>query len=133
MTRCLIYYYSAKTKDKILEECRHLLTSRDANEGFTWLLDGQECYFSARRNKEASGPGTPIKEGEYRGFPYFIDITCSAREDEDLVAPVAIILRHLWEMEIPAVAECSFEEELPYLGGWPNPEIQWPRTGLAND
>jgi hypothetical protein len=74
-----------------------------------------------------------MKEGDYRAFPYFIDITCDEQQDADMVTPVANILRHLWSMGIPAVAECSFEGDLPYLGGWPNPEFQWPRTGLAND
>jgi hypothetical protein len=132
MTRCLIYYYSSKSKDDIREECRRLLVLADSNIGHAYLLDGNECYFGVRRNKEAAGPDTPIKEGDYRDFPYFIDITCDKREDEDLVVPVAKILRHFWVMGIPAIAECSFEEKLPHMGGWPNPEFQWPKMGLAN-
>jgi len=133
MTRCLIYYYSTKTTNELLAECQRLLSPPGGEDIHAWLLDANECYFSARRNKDRAGPGSPINEGDYRNFPYVIDITCDEREDEDMVTPVAKILRHLWSIGIPAVAECSFEEELPYLGGWPNPEFQWPRTGLAND
>ncbi|MFL5740596.1 MAG: hypothetical protein ACJ75B_10295 [Flavisolibacter sp.] len=131
MTRCLVYYYSNRSKKEIFFELGLALGWPIEENKSLYPFQGAECYVGIHRSEDAASPGEEIEKGNYRAFPYYIDFSCDELEDEDLVPLVRRVLQHLWKLNIPAVAEAGFEEELPYNGGSKNEEMNWPSHGLV--
>ena len=51
-------------------------------------------------------------------WPVFVEVEAEVPEDgEAMTRTVSRILVDLWDGEIPAVAACDFEDELPWNGG----------------
>lgn len=63
------------------------------------------------------------------GFLYFINFLEYFKDEdkylEEDIYNSRLILETLWENNIPSVAACDFEEELPEQGGYKSKNIPW--------
>ena len=62
-------------------------------------------------------------------FRYRVEIDYPGAKSHEVRDLVSRLLTHLWVKEIPAVAACDFEEDLPNLGNgqFSNTSIPWPK------
>jgi hypothetical protein len=97
----------------------YLHTSRDRHELADWL----ERELGVRFDVDGNHGGDDARAREFPdGFLYFRYVI-----EIDPGAPVAALLRLLWEHGIPAVASAEHEDELPERGGYKSRAIPWPR------
>jgi hypothetical protein len=58
------------------------------------------------------------KADDFIGWPTLVEIEAKAdAERASIVAIASRIVTAMWDAEIPAVAACDFEDELPWRGG----------------
>ena len=80
-----------------------------------------------RRNNNADvAQATQFPDG-FLFFRYAIEqygVLNEVRNEQ--INATAKILERLWSLEIPAVAACDYEEELPHKGGYKSSSIPWP-------
>lgn len=50
---------------------------------------------------------------------------------ENQIPLVSNILQHLWSHQIPAVAACDYEDQLPNNGGYKSTEVPWVKSNLS--
>lgn len=131
MVQCMIYYYSTRTRKQVIHELSTLVALPVENEQYAYTLKNDDCYIGIQINEEAANELAPVDKGDYRSFPYFIDITSDLLEAADALPMVKKILEYFWSLNIAAVAECGFETELPFSGGSEKEDMPWPITGIA--
>lgn len=58
------------------------------------------------------------EQDDFVGWPTLVEVEAADEAlNQSVVEAVARIVETTWEAGIPAVAACSFEDELPWLGG----------------
>ena len=117
---CKIYLHSELDK-KALES--KLLYWLDAKlDTFTIVTNNYEV--SLCKNDEF----TVLKAKDYPDgflyFRYFLEIE-SITDDDEFKSAMTKLLSFLWEKNIPAIAACDFEDELPEKGGYKSLNIPW--------
>jgi hypothetical protein len=75
------------------------------------VVDG--ITFDVRRNEDAN----PSEAHDFVYWPVIVDITTPAPDPSEIVDRIGELLRAAWAADIPAVAACPFEDELPWSGG----------------
>jgi len=133
MASCLIYYYSHKSRKQIIHELGTVTYLPVLQEEFIYTLDYGERYFGIHLNETAAEKNEKIEPGDYRMLPYLIDIDAEDLEDEELAPLVEKILNYFWSHQEAAVAECSFENDLPFSGGHEKVNMNWPNYGNSPD
>lgn len=58
-------------------------------------------------------------------FNYYLDIDSSSLDSIKLF--VSQLLSFLWDNNIPSIAACDYEDDLPELGGYNSLKIPWPK------
>ena len=84
-----------------------------------------------RRNEFADGTAAPAFPDGYMQFPTYIEVSSDDDTDAGEVAIVELVttvLRDLWARDVPAVAECGFDDRLPHHGGYGSSDVPWPTT-----
>jgi hypothetical protein len=79
--------------------------------GFTATAGG--LVFDVIKNADA-GLG---KADDFIFWPTVIDVVADGVPRETVVGTLSALLRYSWAHEIPLVAACPFEDELPWSGG----------------
>lgn len=100
---------------------------KDLGRTITALVNGEEkglsgilcpwadIYFGKNMDSGLGGPG---EEDLFLYYRYKLEIEPAAGAPEsDYVAGIGQLLTGLWQQNIPAVAACSFEDDLPQGGG----------------
>ncbi|GAB4421596.1 MAG: hypothetical protein OHK0039_36620 [Bacteroidia bacterium] len=130
MTSCLIYFCAPDPRRDLIRALADLTGLPVDSEQFVYTLGHDELYVSINLNEEAVEPGQPITPGAYRELPYYVDLSADDWEDEQLLPYARSILSYFWERGLVAVAECSFEEDLPDNGGQSKNDFAWPPVGI---
>jgi hypothetical protein len=58
-------------------------------------------------------------------FRYVVEVYSSPGNEAQCRHVVAKIVGYLWSNDIPCVAACDYEEELPNRGGYKSPAVPW--------
>lgn len=131
MTRCLIYYFTDLSRKEMIHRLSAVTGFAVDSDQFVYTLANPECAIEIRINADAASPSEKILEKEYNVFPYYIEISADEWEDADLNPMVKNLLTYLWDDNIVAIAECDFEGDLPFSGGYKNPNFSWPQYGIT--
>jgi hypothetical protein len=75
-------------------------------------LDLVHAMAEVLKNPDAGGAE------DFVGWPIFVEVEAEPDADDASVVEITSkIVRELWDADIPAVAACDYEEELPWGGG----------------
>lgn len=84
-----------------------------------WTVRTHIGEIEVRRNKEADKDRARSRADGFLYFDYTLELyPFSHTTHADRVLLVASILNLLWAQDLPAVAACDYEDELPYSGGY---------------
>lgn len=119
---CIIY--TDIDRDELLEKLSQLFPVQGSSG--TYCADNNEVeivrnldYDPVRRQQFPDG---------FLNFRQRIEIFPDQSREIPLknqLALVSMILKHLWSQNVPAVAACDYEEQLPNNGGYKSTEIPW--------
>lgn len=143
-SRCLVYFYSRRSRQETLRALSQRTGCRVESERHVYTLSLEHGYFGLHINETAAAAGEPIEPGDYRSFPYALDLMREdpryahhgipiRRHDEldaSLAPLVTEVLNYFWSHQEAAIAECSFEEALPFSGGREKSDQPWPTEGV---
>lgn len=105
--------------------CKLYVSSRDRNAVMTLLSNEigavASGYFATAgclsldvlRNSDADDG--PLNDFVF--WPTIIEVTNVGGSDDEMIDTLSTLLRSAWAYDLPVVAACPFEEELPWSGG----------------
>ena len=91
-------------------------------------LEGKEYKFYVSKNDEYKYQNNKEKCKEFPdGFLYFpYRVELYFLNEKIAIDLISSFIKKLWENNIPAIAACDFEDELPEKGGYKSKNIPWP-------
>ena len=126
---CLIYVHTDRTEEELAETVAQVLGLGDCRGASPSILETPDYYITVRANEVADDErATQFPKG-FLNFPLYVEFSAlddSPEADADSAGAVGRILQHFWDNEVPAVAECSFDELLPLGGGYAQRDLPWP-------
>jgi len=117
---CKIYLHSGLDNKELESKLLYWLDAK--LDTFTIITNSYEI--SLCENDEFSIPKSKDYPDGFLYFRYFLEIE-STTEDEEFKSAIAKFLSFLWKKNIPAIAACDFEDELPEKGGYKSLNIPW--------
>jgi hypothetical protein len=116
--------------DRIPDELARLIAQHVAGSvsgpAFARTVHIPLCDIEVRKNPDANASRTHEAPESFLFFRLALEIYPSAAMGrEQRVNLIAGILRFLWSQQIPAVAACDYEAELPGRGGYDHQPPNW--------
>lgn len=109
--------------------------ANELQEGLRQLITEKNGVFYAHDNEivvQKNLSFDSVKRKDFPdGFSHFeqrIEIFPDESKEvslENQITLVSMILKHLWSQNIPAVAACDYEDQLPENGGYKSRQIPW--------
>lgn len=82
-----------------------------------------------RRNPDGDSARALSFPDGFLAFRYALELyPAGDTSRNDRIALAGRLLELLWSNQLPAVAACDFEEELPLAGGYKKPTVPWPHA-----
>jgi hypothetical protein len=119
---CKIFVDGSLTCLELLNQVARLLTGtvEDSTISNNW---GE---IDVRRNDEFDETlRTQFPDG-FLYFPFMLEVYPRPAAEAEARRAVARILEDLWAQQMPAVAACDYENDLPHGGGYKSRSVPWP-------
>jgi hypothetical protein len=89
-------------------------------------LEWNEITIWIRTNDEYEKRKKLEFPGGFLYFKYMMEFEYPLDSHKYVLGSISKLLNELWVLGVPAVASCSFENELPNSGGYGNRSLPWP-------